>query len=71
MADIKRKILIPVDGSPNSQKAFDCKFLQKFYFKRRFFQNFMGHTDKITTSSDYRQYRTVERVSVSNNEIDF
>ena len=29
MAGIKRKVLIPVDGSENSQKAFDCKYQKK------------------------------------------
>jgi len=36
MAEIKRKILIPVDGSPNSQKAFD------FYI-----ENLMKNTDEV------------------------
>ena len=69
MAEIKRKVLIPVDGSPNSQKAFDCKFLQqKFCFKRLFFQNLMGQT----TNNDRQSIeQSVERVPVSNNETDF
>ena len=64
MAEIKRKVLIPVDGSPNSQKAFDCKFLQqKFCFKRLFFQNLMGQTtnnDRHSIEQSVDQGQSIE-----------